>query len=488
MLSSHVAWPDDPDPHSADESPFAPRAPLRKLRVMIDGDLYRVPTDLLTVTPEEVLTGLLMHEHVTCFRYADNGPPQGTKMYELTDGGRAYEGWVTVDPPDGRPESRGIVFCANRRPVRGTAYMDRRRHARDEAVAYTDLAPEIAAAKREADALALQVALGMDADVFVTDRPYLYLSRGRSSRTKVLRAMEALAVVGLYLRSQGVYSVARDNEVHFPMRRGGYFAVGAMELMPAVWRWSAACHQESTASGDARPSELAGALVRRVARALEARDELHRVINQAKTNDTRAAVLSALDDVLLLLDSSVEVSARVAHLVLELGERHEHLAGWQRSDWVKKVREKDKNLAALVADRSPGRVLVTGLGALRDAIHAAELDGLLGTDHGERSSMMVTLPPSRAAEVTALFAYFGGASAWGVHEVHGGERYADPGVFVDQLVSRAIGFLNVVMARTPVERFPHLHGPLPDSPESAGSVLNRYSETSRKSIRWQLGL
>lgn len=488
MLSSHVAWPDDPDPHTTDESPFAPRAPLRKLRVMIDGDLYRVPADLLTVTPEEVLTGLLMHEHVTCFRYADNGPPPGTTRYELTDGGRAYEGWVTVDPPDGRPESRGIVFCADRRPVRGTAYMDRRRHAREEAVAYTDLPPAVAADRRAADALALQVALGMDADVFVTERPYLYLARGRSSRTKVLRATEALAIVGLYLRAQGVYSVIRDREAHFPMRRGGYFAVGAMELMPAVWRWSAACHQETVATGDARPAELAGALVGRVARTLETRDELHRVINRAKTTDTRAAVLSALDDVLLLLSAAVEVSARVAHLVLDLGDRHLHLAGWQRPGWVKKVREKDKNLATLVAERSPGRVLLTGLAALRDSIHATELEGLLGAGDGERSSVLFTLPASRTAEVTALLTHFGSAAAWGVHEVHEGERYADPGVFVDQLVSRTIGFLNVVMARTPVERLPHVHGPLPDSPESAGHVLNRYSETSRRSIRWQLGL
>lgn len=483
MLSSHVEWPDDPDLHSGDESPFAPRAPLRRLRVMIDGDLSRPPGEPAAVTPREVLTGLLGHEHVTCFRYADNGPPPGTRPYELTDGGLAYEGWVTVDPPDGRPESRGIVFCANRRPVRGIAYLDRRRQAGAEAVAYLDLPPADAAARREADALALQVALGMDADLFVTERPYLYLSRGRSSRTKVLRPAEALAVVGLYLRAQGVYSVIRDRDVHVPIRRGGYFAVGAMELMPAVWRWSAACHRESAVGGDARPAELAGALIGRVARALEARDTLHQVINRARTGDTATAVLSALDDVLLLLSSAVEVSARVAHLVLDLGERHQQLAGWQRPEWVRKVREKDKNLAALAGERSPGCVLVKGIGALRDSIHASELDGLLGVEPPERSSVLVTLPVSCAAELAALFDCFGTATAWGVHEVDPGVRYADPGVFVDQLVARTVGFLNVVMARTPVERLPHVHGPLPDSPESA-----RHPEASRRAIRWQLGL
>lgn len=488
MLSSHVEWPDDPDPHASDESPFAPRAPLRKLRVVIDGELYRVPTELLAVTPEEVLTGLLMHDHVICFQYADNGPPPGAKMYELTDGGRAYEGWVTVDPPNGHADSRGIVFCNDKKPVRGIAYMDKHRRARDEAVAYTDLPPKLAADKREADALALQVALGLDADLFVTHRPYLYQSRGRSSRTKVLRSMEALAVVGLYLRAQGAYSVIRNHEVHFPMRRGGYFAVGAMELMPAVWRWSAACDQESRATGDARLSELAGSLVQRVARALQSRDELHQTVNRAKSNDTRYAVLTSLDEVLLLLMAAAEMSARVAHRVLDLGERHQHLAGWQRPEWVKKVRERDKNLAALVAERTPGSFLVKGLLALRDSIHAEALHYLLSTDAAAPTSILFRLPDSRTAELGAMFACLGGETAWGVRELHPGEYYADPGIFVDQLFTRMLGFLNVAMARTPVERLPHVRSPLPDSPESAGRVLNRYSETSRMSIRWQLGL
>ncbi|MCT2587742.1 hypothetical protein [Actinophytocola gossypii] len=488
MLSSHIEWPDDPDPHDSDESPFAGRAPLRKLRVMIDGALYRVPAELLRVGPEEVLTGLLMHDNVICFRYADDGPPPGTTAYELTDGGRAYEGWVTVDPPDGRPDSRGIVFCTGRRPVRGTAYMDKHRRARDEAVAYTDLPPKLAADRREADALALQVALGMDADLFVTERPYLYLSRGRSSRTKVLRTLDAIAIVGLYLRAQGVYSVIRNREAHFPMRRGGYFAVGAMELMPAVWRWSAACHQESEAIGDPRLAELAGALVQRVARALQARDELHQTVNRAASNDTRTAVLSTLDDVVLLLLAAVEVSAVVAHQVLDLGERHQHLAGWHRQEWVKRVREKNKHLAALLADRTPGCYLVKGLTALRDSLHAEALRGFLSAESPARTSVLFALPASRSRELSAMIDCFGGAPAWGVREPHPGELYADPGVFVDQLFTRVLGFLNVTMARTPVERLPHVRSPLPDSPESAGQELNRYSETSRMSIRWQLGL
>lgn len=485
MLSSYVEWPADPDTLGSDESPFAPRPSLRRLRVVIDDDLYRVAENLDVVTPAEVLTGLLLHDHVICFRYADGGPPPGTRAYELTDGGRAYEGWVTVDPPDDRPDSRGLVFCRDKRPGRGTAYMDRHRHARDDAVAYTDLPPELAADRREADALALQVALGLDADVFVTERPYLYRARGRSSRTKILPPGEAVAIVGLYLRSQGVYSVLRDHETHFPMRRGTYFAVGAVELMPSVWRWSAACRQ----TGDPRLADLAGSLVARMARALETRDELHRIVNRAKGGDTRAAVLSSVDTILLLLlTATAEVAARVTHRTLELSDRSQHRAGWHKPDWAREIQKRDKGFAPLIGEGTPGALLMTGVALLQNAIHAEALSALLFHDTPERTSILFALPPAHTAPLTAMFAAFGGEAAWGVREIHPGERYADPGVFTDQLFTYVLGFLDAVLARTPVERLPNVRLPLPDSPETAGLVLNRYSEASRGSIRWQLGL
>lgn len=115
------------------------------------------------------------------------------------------------------------------------------------------------------------------------------------------------------------------------MGRNVYYSVGAVELLPpAVWRWSDACRQESRATGDETLSELAGSLLHRVRRALEARDELHRVLNRTQDNETRASVLSSLDMVLLLLMAASDITARVAHRVLGLGDRT-YEAGWQES-------------------------------------------------------------------------------------------------------------------------------------------------------------
>lgn len=485
-LGSHVEWPDNPDAWGSDESPFAPRAPLRKLRVVIDNDLYRVPDSPYDLTPEEVLSGLLMHEYVTCYRYADDGPPPGEPIRTVDEWTTAYEGWVVMDPPDDQPDSRGIRFCTPNGITLGTAYVDRQRGARSDAVAYLDLPEALAADKREADALALQVAYGVDADIFVTDRPYLYRSRHSGSLVKICHPKEALAIVGLYLRSQGVYRPFRTVRVAPKMGRDVYFTVGALELLPAIWRWGGACGQESRATGDDTLSELGGALIARMRRALEARDDLHRVLNRAQSNNTRSTMLANLDVVLLLLTAASDVTARVAHLVLQLpGKPFD--AGWQRQGWVEKVRKACSNLADLLAEGTPGFRTMSILSGLRNTIHAEVLGTLLAHQSSSPTALLFKFPQTQQLKLAEMMKNLGGHQSWGVREIRSGDLHADPGVFTDRLFACVLELLNAVMEGTPVEGLPTVVGKLPDAPPEPRDAYDRYTETNRSSIRWQLG-
>lgn len=489
MLSSHIEWPDNPSISWSDTSPFAPRAPLRKLRVVIDNELYKVAESPLVVTPEEILTGLLMHEYISCFRYADEGPPPEVKARTLEGWGEAYEGWVTVDPPDSQLDTRGLVFFQSDAPMLGTAYVDRDHSARsDTTAAYANVSADVAADKREADVLALQVARGIDADIFVTVRPYLYQAKLGSLAVKLLRPKEAIAIIGLYLRSQGIYTVFRNNDIDFSMGRDVYFSVGAIELLPAIWRWSDACAQESQISGNRALSELAGSLIQRVQRALEARDELHRVLNRAQGNETRTRILSNLDIVLLLLMAASDITARVAHYALGLGDKSYHGAGWQRSGWIKKVRARDESLAALVDEGTAALHMMKVLSTLRNSIHAEVLQTLLVRESSTLPITLFNVPTTQISEFTKMIDDLGGQAAWGLQEVRSGEFHADPGIFIDQLFAHMLDLLNTVMNYTPVGRLPNIKRRLLESPPEPRYALDRYSETNRNSIRWQLGL
>ena len=169
-----------------------------------------------------------------------------------------------------------------------------------------------AQARRKADALAAQAAEAIGADMFVTRRPYLRETK-LPLGTMVCTPEEALAFLGLYLRTQGVFEVHRDPAGgSYRMNEGLYFWVGARELLPEAWRWMTACVQESASVGNQQLTHLAQSPVQRVQRALRARDEVHRALNSRQNNDTAEDVLSALDVVLFTL-GAVDVAARVAH-------------------------------------------------------------------------------------------------------------------------------------------------------------------------------
>jgi hypothetical protein len=336
------------------------------------------------------------------------------------------------------------------------------------------------------DFFCVDTLLGQRLYIFVTERPYLYQAKFGSLPIKLLRPAEALAIAGLYLRSQGVYSVFRNQDVNFSMGRNVYYSVGAVELLPAVWRWSEACRQESRAIDDETLSALAGSLLHRVRRALEARDELHRVLNRTQDSETRTSVLASLDMVFLLLMAASDITARVTHRVLGLGD-NTYEAGWQRRRWLKKVKKRDENLAALVSEDTAGFHVINVLSTLRNSIHAEALQSLLAQGSSTPPVTLFNVPAAQLPELADMINNLGGGPAWGMREIRSGELHADPGVFIDQLFVRMFDLLNVIMWSTPVERFPNVKCTLRDSPPDPDRALERYSETNRNSIRWQLG-
>jgi len=88
-------------------------------------------------------------------------------------------------------------------------------------------------------------------------------------------------MAGRYLRSQREYVLWRA-----PDGSGGpaanewlYYQIGAVALLPELWRWSGA---QAAAPQQATPdalSGLTGALLMRVVRALRTRDGFHRALN-----------------------------------------------------------------------------------------------------------------------------------------------------------------------------------------------------------------
>ena len=336
---------------------------------------------------------------------------------------------------------------------------------------YRNLDAEEAADRRERDGLAAETAEAVHADLFITERPYFFGTRAVMAHgVTMCRPLEALALVGLYLRSQHefiVWKAADDSGTH-GMNEGLYYQVGALELLPKAWRWSRTCSQESQVTGNDTLRELQYSLIQRVQRALKTRDSFHRACNLPQNNDTVRTVLTELDSILVSLMGAVDTSARVAHLVLGLSGTP-HGAGWQHHQtWLPKVAAQEPALGALFDVGTPLHHTLTILRLLRNTVHGEMMRATAVMRTGRLQETAIGLPGHDEAAIVSSLDALGGQAAWGVRPAANASSLVDPGLFIERLFPKVLMLLNEVMEKTPVERLNHVRLASADGQPSAG--------------------
>lgn len=438
----------------------------------------------------ELLAGLLSHESVLLLRHSEDGPPTNVERRSGHFGDESVPGWVLVheapperdhipitwSPPEDNTVTRGGLI-GNAADV---AAED------DRTDAYSDLDPAEAAQRRRGDAVVAMVADTVSADLLITRRCYLHsVGWDLGRKVVIVTPQEALPLLSLYLRTQGAFITYRsaDGNMTLNVDVGLFFWVGTRELLPAGWRWFAACVQHR--DHDESLIYLAQSAFQRFQRALQARDLALRALNQPQDNNTAEEALAQLDVVMLSLMAAADVLARVAHRVLGISGS-ERNAGWQRKDWSKKLEKAFPELAALVAEGTPGDQVLTLLSRLRNSIHGAALNALaVGSLSGRREKTLVGLPQDDADDLVAAIDALGGRDRFGIYDVLPGRVHADPGLLLDAVFVEAAGLLDGLMAATPVER---LHGVALTAQDTIPPSDEPFDEWTRRSIRLQLGL
>lgn len=497
-LRRNVDWPENP---SEVPTLFSARKPLRTLRVLVDAELVDGTTPAEQLDKATLLLALLDSDAVEWYRYTNGLPPTASEPLNPSlrpPSHPVYIGWAVAYPPEETPRPhRPVFYSANPNSYAESGVVgnvvELARTDNSQPV-YGELDPEQRARMREMDALALEVAdQAVHADVFITERQYLFSGSALVSRSDVTVCTrdEVIPLIALYLRAQGEFVLPTGHAIgKHRFDRGLYFWVGARELLPEAWRWYGACVQHASGAGDEKLELLGGSLLGRVTRALQVRDEVHMALNLPTNNDTIDEALGSLDTVLILLMAAVDVSARVAHAVLKLPGR-ERTAGWQNEEWLKRVATKAPTLAAVVDAGTPGAHTVTILRLLRNSVHGAALQGVTYFEDG-KAATRIRLPSEDEREIIAAMDAMGGRASWGVRSLGAGVSFIQPGLLVDRLFEAVVELLNSLMKETPVESLPHvaltadISQPPVDTP-SRGKH-DTFSEWNRMAIRWQLGL
>lgn len=470
---------------------FLGRTSYRKLVVLLDS-VVLAALDRSVWSKEWLLAGLLTLDLVECLRYADDGPPANAPTQDFEPLGEQVLGWAVLGPEEPGTDHRPVTWSVAGHTAKGAVVGNfPGAAAGDERTdAYRELEPAVASERRRTDALAAKVAETIGADIFITEREYLHNATWNLADGVTYCTLDdALAVIGLYLRSQGSFILSRDpaGRGTHTMNRGLYYWVGMRELLPSAWRWFSACVQHSRAVGNDSMLLLGQSVLQRVQRALQVRDEVNIALNKPQNNDTADEALSSLDVVLLLLMGAVDATARVVHAVLGI-DGGDYKAGWQREGWLTDVATAAPSLGALFASDTDESHTLTVLRLLRNSIHGEALPALAVGQGQRRDQTLVGLPASQQAELLAAFAELGSDAEWGVEQLIPGRIHADPGILLEQLLPRVLQMLNRIMDETPVEQLSGVSLEPGDSEPPTEGHSDSFRELNRQSIRWQLGL
>jgi hypothetical protein len=315
------------------------------------------------------------------------------------------------------------------------------------------------------------VAEELEADAFVTADPLLLNNRhvGVLARANVRSVEEAVALVGLLLRSRGDYVVWPESQPSWGYGRWGFHFGLTRAMLPAAWRWFSASVASGLHSGSTSPLHLGDATLRRVYRSLRCRDLVHLEVAKPDRRDVAEEALLYLDSLLVALAGAFDAVAQVAHLAYGL-PREPRYASWRtrNDDWLRRLANVDGNLAARMAPGTEGRDSLDLLATLRNCLHGEALGLVTVGFSGEGGRVLVTVPDGEAAKLRDVVQRYPPAHSFGIEELGSGLALR-PEVLCEAIVPWAIETLDGLMAATDVTRLPEaMTKPLRTGPQPDG--------------------
>lgn len=323
-----------------------------------------------------------------------------------------------------------------------------------------------------------QLARNLGADALVTRSEFILdkAPRGLMERANPMRPNEALALMGLYLRLRGDFTVYMADGITQETSRGGWYWVLTRDMLRAGWDWFGACVRTSSASGDDTAMLLGQSTLQRFDRALRARDHVLQQFHLPPTNDTSDEALFYLDVVLLMLNGAFDAAARVTHIVYALTGG----VSWRWEDWRDKLCAADAAFVTLLADESQVRDAIDLVALLRNTVHGEALRGIAYEEHGKPRTRenLVLLPAKGRARLLGAVARRGGDERWGIRPLWGDEVGVEADTFLEALIPTVADALNDLMTATDVERLPgvsasDLTGPPTDSKSEFSPAQSR---------------
>jgi hypothetical protein len=460
---------------------------LRKMVVVLD---YSIVSKNVTNDPKiDLLIKLLARPYIDLYRYSDDGPLANAEKvkYKLSKF-PGFVGWVvTYDEEEGRIPITSTL--AQGSISLGAIVGDIHSLARNDnsTKAYQELSDDEASTHRYADAIAVRAAKYVNADLFITRRPYLYATKLPIHKNiLIIQPEDSLPLVGLYLRTQGEYFLDSDDDrLSLITSRQDFYWTVSHEVLSQSWRLYTACFQHSEGTFNTELSMLEGAVHYRLCRVLQARDGVHVAVDDINSDEN---LIGELDKVLINLEGAMDAFAKITHHTLGITMERGYPA-WQNDRWLSKFPNSSSDLYDLIKIGSKGKKLLKLLISLRNTIHGQSLHSLRIIDDAvdRNIGIRVSIPSDKQDEIINAANDLGGYESWGISK-KSNMYFIEPDILVDKLIPSVIKLLDELIEKAPLEQLSQVSLSTEDCEPPRDSGLSIFLESSRKNARLQLGL
>ena len=227
-------------------------------------------------------------------------------------------------------------------------------------------------------------------DLFITSHPDFLTLRSRILDANIKDLREGLRIVGLYLRWSGDFTIRASQKTKRCFYRHLFYWVLCRHRLPAMWRYFSACLQygRETHTQNKELGDLAGTILNRCVRVLQARDEVGFRFYQRQDYTTRDEMLYHFDYLTILLSGTFDAEARIARQVYEITKVPARSTSFRNHDFRKALRDAGGQSLADVVNDVSFQAFQRFLGVLRNSIHSVGLHGLGVSRAGEQESSL----------------------------------------------------------------------------------------------------
>ena len=285
---------------------------------------------------------------------------------------------------------------------------------------------------------------------------------------------EAAKIVGLFLRSRGVYAYTAGPNHRGSCDRWMFYHVLSRHRLPGLWRYLAACvHSERHRRDDI--VYLGQSVLVRARRALEQRDRIGFEFYKKQSNNTRDTMMSDLEYWSLLVMGALDAMARVAHRAFRLPGSERNVS-FRRMGFRGSLRKHGGSALADAAESEHASAFIDLVSGLRNTIHGASFQPVGVLRPGEPETSRIRVLDSDAAEMLQAAGRLGDPVSLGLETR---ELLLEPYSFVFAMTDLFYRIVNELAASTEVERLlpPTAAVSLVDGPSASDRVFRTRAET-----------